>query len=277
MLKRVGIIGLGLMGGSFALAIKEVYEDVEIVGYDLNKTHLERAKELKLIDRDVGFEEIKDVDLLILSIPVEAIITLFEKLQDIDKDTTIIDIGSTKSKIVKAVPKSIRENFVATHPMAGTEKFGPDAAQKGLFRDKIAVLCNTEDSGESHMERVEDIYKNIGMNIVYMDASEHDKHAAYISHLPHAISYALANSVLEQEDPKSILTLAAGGFRDMSRIAKSSPEMWRDIFCQNRENLLESLDDFSKELNRVKELIESKKWDELEEWMKRATTLHEIF
>ncbi len=276
MFKKVGVIGLGLMGGSFAIAIKELDKSIEIVGFDHNVEHQKRALEIGFIDSVVTFEEVKLVDLLVLAIPVDAIVSLFEKLEDVDSSCTIIDLGSTKDKIVKNIPPKIRSNFVATHPMAGTEKFGPDAAIKGLFKDRVVVLCNVEDSGESHLKRVEEIYKKIDMNIFYMDSVEHDRHAAYISHLPHIVSYSLANSVLKQEDPKSILALAGGGFRDMSRIAKSSPKMWRDIFRQNRENLLATIDVFGKELSVAKEMIENEEWERLEEWMKEATTLHEI-
>ncbi len=276
MVKSVGVVGLGLMGGSLAIALKEIYPDVEIVGFDRNKAHQEEALEIGFIAKVVAFEEIKKVDLLVLAIPVDAIIAIFDQLSDIDEHTTVIDIGSTKEKILQSVPPRIRENFVATHPMTGTEKFGPKAAIKDLYRDKVVVLCDVDKSGERHLNRVEKIYRDIGMHMIYMDAAEHDRHAAYISHLPHIVSYSLANSVLKQEDPKSILALAGGGFKDMSRIAKSSPKMWRDIFRQNRDNLLKSIDAFDKELKSAKEMVANERWEELEEWMKRATTLHEI-
>jgi prephenate dehydrogenase len=160
--------------------------------------------------------------------------------------------------------------------MAGTEYSGPMAAFSGLYKDKIVVLCNTEENEALHKERAEKIFTAIGMQIVYMDAKEHDLHAAYISHLPHAISYALANSVLKQEDPKSILILAAGGFKDMSRLAKSNPDMWVDIFKQNRKNLLDSIEVFKKELRTALTYIEEERWEELRSWMERATTLHQI-
>ncbi|WP_281951342.1 prephenate dehydrogenase [Nitrosophilus kaiyonis] len=272
----VGIVGLGLMGGSLALDLKELRFIKKIVGYDRNPNHKKEALSLGLVDKIVEFEDIKKCDIIFLAIPVEGIIDALEKLKDVDPDTTIIDLGSTKEKIVNSCPKEIRKNFVAAHPMTGTEKFGPTAAFKGLYKDKIVVLCNVEDSGEKQKELAEDIFVKIGMQIVYMDASEHDKHAAFISHLPHAISYALANSVLKQEDPKSILILAAGGFKDMSRLAKSSPNMWSDIFKQNKKNLLVSIDVFKKELKYAQELIEKEEWEELKVWMQKATTLHKI-
>ena len=272
----IGIVGLGLMGGSMGLALKAKESALEILGYDLNEEHAHEALKLGLVDRIASFEEIKKADIIVLATPVEAVIRITQELENIDSLTTIIDLGSTKEKIVSSIPPSIRKNFVAAHPMAGIEKFGPKAAFAELFQNHIVVLCNIEESGSIQQERSEWLFQTIGMEIVYMDARAHDLHAAYISHLPHAISYALANSVLKQEDPKSILILAAGGFRDMSRIAKSSPQMWSDIFKQNRENLLLSLDAFEKEVTKAREMIEKEKWKELEAWMENATTLHKI-
>ena len=272
----VGIVGLGLMGGSLGWELKDFDFIDKVIGYDRNTKHQKEALELNIVDEIVEIEEIKKCDVIFLAIPVEGIIKIVKNLTDIDKNSTIIDLGSTKEKIVESIPKEIRRNFVAAHPMTGTEKFGPKAAFKGLYKDKIVVLCNIEDSGKEQADIAKKIFTSLKMKIVYMDAKEHDRHAAFISHLPHAISYALANSVLKQEDPKSILILAAGGFKDMSRLAKSSPNMWRDIFKQNRENLLESIDVFKKELKYAQKLIEEKKWDELKDWMQKATTLHDI-
>ena len=273
---EVAIVGLGLMGGSLALDLKKHGIAKRIVGYDHNEEHRKSALKLGLVDEIVEFTRIKQADVIFLAIPVEAIIKLLPQLQDIPSSTTIIDLGSTKEKIVRSCPPSIRKNFVAAHPMTGTEYSGPEAAIEGLYYDKIVVLCNVEESGPEHVEKAENIFTAIGMQIVYMDAHEHDLHAAYISHLPHAISYALANSVLKQEDPKSILILAAGGFKDMSRLAKSNPDMWVDIFKQNKENLLQSIEVFKKELRYAHTLIQEERWEELREWMRRATTLHQI-
>lgn len=272
----IGIVGLGLMGGSLGIAIKRKNAASKVLGYDHNLSHCEDALSLCLVDEIVSFKELKKVDIVFLAVPVEGIIEALENLTDIDEKTTIVDMGSTKEKIVKSVPKKTRKNFVASHPMTGTEKFGPNAAKENLFENRIVVLCDTEQSGETHKEKAIQIFSKIGMNIVLMNSDEHDAHAAFISHLPHSISYALANSVMAQEDPKSILTLAAGGFKDMSRIAKSSPNMWTDIFKQNRENLLHSINLFQKELNKAKKMIEDEDWEELQKWMKEATTLHNI-
>lgn len=272
----IGIVGLGLMGGSLGLALQNTKLVSKILGFDHNLTHCEEALKLGLVNEIVSFKEIKTCDVIFLAIPVGGIIRALQDLQDIAPKTTIIDLGSTKEEILKATPKSIRENFIAAHPMTGTEKFGPSAAIQNLYHDKIVVLCDTDNSGDLHKNRAIQIFSHIGMKIVFMDSISHDAHASFISHLPHAISYALANSVMGQEDPKSILLLAAGGFKDMSRVAKSSPQMWADIFKQNKENLLNSIEAFEKELEKSKRMIEENDWQSLEEWMSKATTLHKI-
>ena len=273
---KVGIVGLGLMGGSFAMALKESGLDVEILGFDHNKSNMEEAKKIGFVDKIVSFEEIKSADLIILAIPVSAIIEYLNNLNSLREDQTIIDLGSTKGLIIENCPKEIRKNLVAVHPMAGTEKSGPNAAISSLYKDKVVVFCDFEDSGLLQQKLAQKIFNSLKMKIVYMDANEHDRHASYISHLPHAMSFALANTVLSQEDPQSILALAGGGFKDVSRIAKSSPAMWTDIFKQNRVHLLESIDDFENELKRVKDMIKKERWEELYEWISSANKLHKI-
>ncbi len=273
---KVGIVGLGLMGGSFAMALKESGLDVEILGFDHNKSNMKEAKEIGFVDKIASFEEIKSADLIILAIPVSAIIEYLNNLNSLREDQTIIDLGSTKGLIIENCPKEIRKNLVAVHPMAGTEKSGPNAAISSLYKDKVVVFCDFEDSGLLQQKLAQKIFNSLKMKIVYMDANEHDRHASYISHLPHAMSFALANTVLSQEDPQSILALAGGGFKDVSRIAKSSPAMWTDIFKQNRVHLLESIDDFENELKRVKDMIKKERWEELYEWISSANKLHKI-
>ena len=278
---KVGIIGLGLMGGSFALALKKRYKDrdekVEIIGYDHNVQHCLEALELKIADKIADdINELLNLDLIVLAIPVNAILETLPSLKNASDNTTIIDFGSTKEKIIKAIPKEIRANFVASHPMTGTEKFGPKAADRKLYRGKVVVICNKEENSPKHLKFAKDIFKDIGMKIFYMDAKEHDVHAAYISHMPHAVSYALANSVMKQENPKAILALAGGGFRDMSRIAKSSPNMWIDIFKQNKDNLLNAIDSFKSEIEELDNLIKNEDWDSVKSWILNANKLHEI-
>ena len=275
-MKSVGIIGLGLMGGSFAKALRAAYKEIDIFGFDQNKLNEKEAISLNIVDKVVSFDEILICDLIVLAVPVKAIIDITQSIKKLLPNQTIIDFGSTKEKIVKAIPDNIRENFVALHPMAGTEKSGPKAAIDDLYRGKIVVLCDIEDSGSYQKDLVEKLFKKIGMNIVYMDSHSHDRDAAYISHMPHALSFALANVVLKHEDPKSILALSAGGFKSMSRIAKSSPNMWSDIFEQNSDNLIESIEKFEDELSRLKNLVKDKHFDEVKEFIKEANNLHKL-
>ncbi len=274
---NIGIIGLGLMGGSLAKAVKRYGIAKKVYGFTNSEKNKKDILDLNLVDELVDLETLKKVsDVIILAIPVDAIISMFPNFLNIDENTTIIDMGSTKEYIVKNIPKEIRKNFVAAHPMTGTEKSGPKAAIDDLYEGKTVVLCDLEDNIEIHINRAYEIFQAIGMRIVVMDSSKHDIHACYMSHLPHLISFSLANTVMGHEDPKSIIALAAGGFKDMSRIAKSSPIMWSDIFKQNRKNLLASMDLFEKHLKDARKLIEDENYDELQNWMKKANTLHEI-
>lgn len=274
---NIGIVGLGLMGGSLALALRKYKIATKIYGYARTPKTIKEIKELKLVDELVSFEELKEKsDVLILAIPVDTILDLMPNLEDISNDTTIIDLGSTKKIIVDNIPQSIRKNFIPAHPMTGTEKFGPKASVENLYENKIVVLCDLEDNDDLHKKRAIDIFTKIGMNLNYMGSKQHDIHACYMSHLPHAISYSLANTVMNHEDPKSIIALAAGGFKDMSRVAKSSPIMWTDIFKQNRQNLLESIDLFEEHMKKVRLMVENEDYEALQKWMQKANTLHEI-
>ena len=270
------IIGLGLMGGSLAMAIKRLPMITNIIGFDHNKEHEKEALALNLVDRIVSFEEIKQSDIIILAIPVDGIIACLKNLEGVSRETTIIDLGSTKEKIVQSIPAALRHNVVAAHPMTGTEKFGPSAALEDLYKDKVVVLCDLENSGEHQQETAVRLFSQIHMKLVYMKAHEHDLHVAFISHMPHLISYSLANAVLQHEEHENILNLAAGGFRSMSRLAKSSPNMWGDIFRQNKTHLLDSLSYFEKELEEMKKLVQTEDWNKLDEKMKDANSLHDI-
>ena len=273
---NIAIVGLGLMGGSLALSLKKLDFIDSIVGSDHNAEHQKSALELKLVDKFVEFKELKNYDVIFLAIPVNGVIESLKKLTDVDETTTIIDLGSTKDKIVSSVPPSIRKNFVAAHPMTGTENFGPTAAVEGLYDDKVVVLCDLEDSGELQRTRARKIFKALNMKKYFMKADEHDRHAAFISHMPHAISYSIANTVMKQENKHNILALAAGGFRSMSRLAKSSPDMWEDIFKQNKSNLLEAIDLFEKELANIKENIKNDEWQKVHKDISDGNKLHDI-
>ena len=274
---NIGIIGLGLMGGSLAKAVKRYGIAKKVYGFTNSEKNKKDILELNLVDELVDLETLKKVsDVIILAIPVDAIIGMFPNFLNIDENTTIIDMGSTKEYIVKNIPKKIRQNFIAAHPMTGTEKSGPKAAIDDLYEGKTVVFCDLEDNGNLHVNKAFKIFQAIGMRIVVMDSNQHDIHACYMSHLPHILSFSLANTVMSHEDPKSIIALAAGGFKDMSRIAKSSPRMWGDIFKQNRKNLLASIDLFEEHLQTARKMVQEENYEELEEWMKKANSLHEI-
>lgn len=274
---NIGIVGLGLMGGSFAKAMKKYGIAKKVYGYARSEQSKKEIAELNLVDELVDMKTLKEKsDLIVLAIPVDNIITILPDLLDVNTNTTIMDLGSTKEYIVKNIPKEIRKNFVAAHPMCGSEKFGPKAAMDNLYEGKTVVLCDLEDNNKLHEQRAIKVFQDIGMRLVFMDSKNHDIHACYMSHLPHAISYSLANTVMGHEDPKSIIALAAGGFTDMSRIAKSSPDMWTDIFKQNKNNLLDSIDLFEEHMKKVRKMVENEEYDDLKQWMEKANTLHEI-
>ncbi len=272
----VGIVGLGLMGGSFALSLQKYNISTTIYGYDHNITHQKQALELNLVNEIVSLEKLKTSDIIILAIPVDGIIKFLNNIGEVSLNTTIIDFGSTKELIIQNIPENLKSNFIPAHPMTGTEKFGPTAAIDNLYEDKTIVLCDLDVCNEQHKHKAIKLFEKINMNIVYMNSKEHDIHTSYISHLPHAISYALANTVMEHEDPKNIISLAAGGFRDMSRIAKSSPAMWTDIFRQNKDNILDGIDIFEKQMSDIKQMLEDENYEEISHWMSKANSLHDI-
>ena len=274
---NIGIVGLGLMGGSFAKAMKKYGIAKKVYGYARSEQSKKEIAELNLVDELVDMKTLKEKsDLIVLAIPVDNIITILPDLLDINANTTIMDLGSTKEFIVKNIPNEIRKNFVAAHPMCGSEKFGPKAAMDNLYEGKTVVLCDLEDNEKLHEQRAIKVFQDIGMRLVFMDSKNHDIHACYMSHLPHAISYSLANTVMNHEDPKSIIALAAGGFKDMSRIAKSSPDMWTDIFRQNRENLLKSLYIYEYHMRNMRKMLEDEDYESISAWMDKANSLHDI-
>ena len=273
---NVAIIGLGLMGGSLAKSLKKLDFIKEIVGSDHNPKHQKEALELSLVDKIVDINEVKKYDVIFLAIPVDGIIAALQNLVGVKESTTIIDLGSTKAKIIASVPHQIRKNFVAAHPMTGTENFGPSAAVENLYDDKVVVLCDIENSGEHQIEVAKRIFKALHMKKHFMPAHQHDRLAAFISHMPHAIAYSLANTVMNQEQKHTILALAAGGFRSMSRLAKSSAFMWEDIFRQNKTNLLEAIELFENELNILKEHIKNDEWEKVHKNIEAGNRLHEV-
>jgi prephenate dehydrogenase len=273
---NIGIVGLGLMGGSFALSLKKYNITNNIFGYDHNKQHQEEALKLNLINKIITIDELKICDIIILAIPVDGIIKFLKTIQNVSPHTTIIDFGSTKELIVKNIPKNLKSNFIPAHPMTGTEKFGPSAAINNLYENKTIILCDLDICEKEHKEKAINLFETINMNIIFMNSKEHDIHTSYISHLPHAISYALANTVIDCEDSKNIISLASGGFKDMSRIAKSSPTMWTNIFRQNRTNILNSIEIFETQMQDIKTMLKNEEYEKISNWMLKANSLHDI-
>jgi prephenate dehydrogenase len=275
---NLGIIGLGLMGGSFALACKNQNLFDKIYGIDHNTTHQNQAIELNLVDEIIDFEDIIKCDVILLSIPICGIIETLNKLSkmELKENVTIIDFGSTKQEIIEKCPKNIRGKLVASHPMAGTEYSGPNAAIATLYKNKVMVLCDIEKTDNHQLNIAFELYEKLEMDIKIMSAQAHDRHAAFISHMPHIVSYSLTNAVLKQEDNENIVALAAGGFKSMARLAKSNPAMWKDIFQSNEQNLLDAIDAFGKELKEAKKLIQKKKYKKLLKWMEKGNELHNL-
>lgn len=273
---KVGIIGLGLMGGSLGLALKEKRFASMIIGYDNDPVHRQQALYLGLVDECLDMEEIMQCDMIFLCTPVNAIVSIIKDIYSLKSNQTIIDFGGTKKEIIKAIPKKLRSNFVSLHPMCGTENFGPKAAFKDLYKNQIMIFVDIADSGEYQVNLARELCISLEMNIVKMDSKSHDKHTAFISHMPHILSYALANTVLKQENPQDIVSIAGGGFKGMSRISKSSGVMWSAIAKQNKDDILKSIDAFNDELSLAKKLIEDDEFEKLKEWMNNANKLREI-
>lgn len=274
---KIGIIGLGLIGGSLGLALKEMKLVRAVYGFDANNQNAVDALKLGLIDELKSFDEIKSTcDVIFLAIPVEAIISVLKDLEGISKDTTIIDLGSTKERIVGSCPSSLKAQFVPAHPMAGTEFHGPKAAFKELLKGAVVVLCDDEGILPIHVKRATEILSHAGMRIIFMDAKSHDHHVGFISHLPHTISFSLVNATLSEEERRNIFLLGGSSFAGMARIAKSSEIMWVDIFRQNKDNILGAMQAFKKEYARCEEMLKNERWDELKEWMKKAHEIKEI-
>lgn len=277
---KISIIGVGLIGGSMALKLREKNIASFIYGIDNNTQHISDALELKIIDAGVDLEHgIKNSDLIILAIPVDAARKLLPSVLDLVSDQqTVMDAGSTKAGIVNAVkdhPK--RSRFVAFHPMWGTENNGPKSAIAESFSGKAGVICNKEESAEDALNIVEQVVNALDMHMIYMDAQDHDVHTAYISHISHITSYALANTVLEKErEEETIFQLASSGFSSTVRLAKSHPEMWVPIFKQNKENVLDVLNEHISQLRKFKSALEKENYEYLEELITNANRIRGI-
>lgn len=259
-MKQVSIIGLGLIGGSFARDFKNLYPEAKLVGIDQNESHLKEALSLGLIDVVGSIEvDLSKADLVFIAIPVDATIALLPSILDLVPENCVVtDAGSTKASLCEAVAKHPkRRNYLAAHPIAGTEFSGPSAAVAGLFKGKTNIICEVEQTAFKLQEQALEIFNAMGMRIRYMNAAAHDTHIAYMSHLSHISSFMLGKTVIEKEkNERDIFDMAGSGFESTVRLAKSSPAMWAPIFKDNKAAVLESLTDYIANLTAFKALME---------------------
>ena len=279
--KKVGIIGIGLIGGSIAKGLRASGWASELIGIEANPAHAIKALSLRLVDEVLPLSEAIDrVDILVCATPVDILVQIIPNVLDqLKPGQIVIEVGSTKTPVYEALknhPK--RAQFVSTHPMAGTEFSGPEAAVDGLFIGKRGVICDKELSSTEAIKTIESLYRDgLGMNLIYMESIDHDVHTAYISHISHICSFALANTVLEKEkNEERIFELASTGFESTVRLAKSSPETWSQIFHQNQENLMDVLDEYITTLLKYKGLMLSGSYDKLKDELGKANDIGRI-
>jgi prephenate dehydrogenase len=275
----VSVVGTGLIGGSLALTLKGNSFCNNVIGVDSNIANAQVALQLHIVDKIDNLQNaVRNSDLIIIAVPVDAALEVLPQVLDLIENQVVIDVGSTKEQIIKTVsshPK--RKRFVATHPIWGTEYSGPQAAVKDGFKGKVTVICNRNESDEDALLLVEKMYDSLGMNRFYMDAISHDLHAAYVSHISHITSFALALSVLEKEkEEDTIFELAGGGFESTVRLAKSSPDTWIPIFKQNRSNVLDVLNEQIFQLKQMKKLLEMEEFDTLYKLIQQANEIKKI-
>ncbi|NRD21333.1 prephenate dehydrogenase [Winogradskyella eckloniae] len=278
-MNKIFIIGVGLIGGSFALDIKKLNPECTIYGIDKNEAHLEEAIALKVIDKSAQFEEVQHADLVILSIPVDGAIAVLPKVLDLVSDNTIVfDVGSTKEDIcaqVKSHPK--RRNYLAVHPIAGTEYSGPKAALHGLYKNKTNIICEVEETAFKLQEKALKLFTDLGMRIRYMNPQAHDKHIAYVSHLSHISAFMLGKTVIDKEkNERDIFDMAGSGFASTVRLAKSSPAMWTPIFKQNKTNVIETLNEYINNLKHFKSLMENEDFEAVFNEMETTNHIKDI-
>lgn len=257
--KKIAIVGVGLIGGSLAIQLHEKKLSSRLLGVDSNEDHAKMAVELELVDEILDLNHaIKEAEVIVLAIPVDKLVDLMPSIMDKIDNQIVVDLGSTKSQLITTLknhPK--RGRYVASHPMWGTEYSGPKAAVRGAYENKAVIICNPEESDVDALEWVKHMYQKIGMRILEMEAKAHDLHAAYVSHISHITSFALANTVLQKEkEDNAIFELASAGFESTVRLAKSNSSMWVPIFLQNKENVLDVLKEHIAQLERFKESIE---------------------
>lgn len=263
MIMKVGVIGLGLIGGSMAIDLKRKGFAQEVLGVEAEPLNAAAAQKIGLADRVVPLQEcVKESDLIVLAVPVGAAVKMLPEILDIFAsqnavEKVVIDVCSTKEHLARAVKyHKARKQYVATHPMAGTEYSGPWAAMPGLFDGHACIICDAEESSPKAVQTVERLYDTLNMRTIYMNSSNHDVHTAYVSHISHVTSFALALTVLDKEkDEKHIFDLASGGFSSTVRLAKSSPDMWIPILTQNRDNVLQVMDTYIEKMNAFRKAI----------------------
>ena len=276
---KVGIVGLGLIGGSIGLKLKDLYDNITIYGYDIDDNSVSYCLKNKIIDVKFNEEFISEFDFIFLAIPVESIKNqLSDYLNKTSDNTLIIDLGSTKFQICNSVENhQNRKNYLAAHPIAGTEFSGPNSAKKDLFNEKVMILCDTEKTDPNLLLDAKKIIKSLGMSIKTMNSKEHDKYIAYVSHLSHISSFMLGKTVMDKEDDDhAIYNMAGSGFESTVRLAKSSPEMWSSIFVENKKNIVESLDEYISNINNFKKLIEISDQKTLNDEMRRINGIKKI-
>ncbi len=280
--KHISIIGLGLLGGSMALAIRAFFDKQQTFHYqgiDTNKERLREAIKRHIIDTETSFSGIKTSGIVIIAVPVDKIPEIAVKvLNIISEDTLVLDVGSTKNRIIQAVaqhPK--RGNYVAAHPIAGTEYSGPGAAFAHLFRNKKNIICNPDESRPDILQKAVDLFRTIGMQTDFMDSAEHDKHIAYVSHLSHISSFMLGKTVMQiEKDENNIFNMAGSGFESTVRLAKSAPETWVPIFLENKKAILQSMQTYIENLTHFKTLIEQDQSSAIFQSMKAINHIKDI-
>ncbi|MCA0154290.1 prephenate dehydrogenase [Winogradskyella vincentii] len=278
-MNNVYVIGVGLIGGSFALDIKALYPNCTVYGIDNNEDHIQQALELGVIDKKATITELNNAEMVVLAIPVDATLKVLpEVLDNISDETIVFDAGSTKEDIcleVKNHPK--RRNYLAAHPIAGTEFSGPKAAIKGLYKNKTNIICEVEDTAFKLQEKALNLFSDLGMRIRYMNPKAHDKHIAYVSHLSHISSFMLGKTVIEKEkNERDIFDMAGSGFESTVRLAKSSPAMWTPIFEQNKTNVIETLDEYISNLKHFKKLMEDEDFEAVYKEMEETNHIKHI-
>jgi len=276
---KIYIIGIGLIGGSMALDIKALHPTATVYGIDTNEEHVKQALDLGVIDAAAQIEDLSNADFVIVSVPVDVAISLLPTVLDaIGEKSIVFEVGSTKAPICEAVgnhPK--RRNFIATHPIAGTEFSGPSAAIRNLFDGKTNIICEVERTAFKLQEKALELFKAMGMRIRYMDPKSHDKHIAYVSHLSHISSFMLGKTVINKEkDEQDIFDMAGSGFESTVRLAKSSPAMWTPIFKQNKVEVVEALEGYIANLTQFKDLLVKEEYNAIFDEMESVNKIKEI-